>query len=124
MINLTVFTPYQTSPFGCTGTNHQFVSKLFITKWIGSLIWINASPQYNYVGPDLFPQIQEHKAQYVSLLLGSTELIVHIEASPSPTKADLMLGLRFLSDLMCTLTDQVLSIKTNGTIIQTIQTHD
>ena len=107
-----------------TGTNYQFVTNLFITKWIDSLMWINPSLKYNYVGPDLFPQIEEHKAQYVSLLLGSIEQIVHIEAIPLPTKADLMLGLRFLSDLTYTLTDHVLSIKTNGTIIQAIRTHD
>jgi len=105
-------------------TNYQFVTKLFITKWIDSLIWINLSLQYNYVGPDLFPQIQEHKAQHVSILLGSTEQIVHIESSPLPAKADLMLGLMFLSNLTYTMTNHILSIKINGNIIQAIRTHD
>ena len=105
-------------------TNYQFVTKLFITKWTDRLIRINPSPQYNHVGPDLFPQIQEHKAQYVSILLGLIEQIVHIESNPLPTKADLMLGLRFLGNLTYTMTDHVLSIKINENIIQAVRTHD
>jgi len=50
--------------------------------------------------------------------------IVHIESSPLPTKADLVLDLRFLSDLTYTTTDYALSIKINGRIIQANQTHD
>jgi len=103
---------------------YQFVTKLFITSWSDSVIWINPSLQYNYIGPDLFPQIQEHKAQYVSILLGSTEQIVYIEASPLPSKADLILGLRFLNNVTYTQTDRVLTIKHNGTIIQAARTHD
>ena len=88
------------------------------------LFWRNPSLQHNYVGPDLFSQIQEHKAHYVSILLDSTEQIVYIESSPLPTKADLVLGLKFLTNLTFTTTDQVLSIKINGRIIQAIRTHD
>jgi len=105
-------------------TNYQFVTKLFITSWSDSLIWIHPSLQYNYIGPDLFSQIQEHNAQYVSILLGSTEQIVYIEASPLPSKADLTLGLRFLNNVTYTQTDRVLTIKKNGTIIQAVRTHD
>jgi len=72
----------------------------------------------------MFSQIQEHKIQYVSILLDFAEQIVHIESSPFPTKADIVLGLRFLSDLTYTTIDQVLSIKVNGRIIQAIRTHD
>jgi len=88
------------------------------------LIWINPSLQYNYIGPDLFSQIQEHKAQYVSILLGSTEQRVCIESSPLPSKADLILGLRFLNNVTYTETDRFLTIKHNGNIIQAVRTHD
>ena len=95
-------------------TNYQLVTKLFITTWEDGLIWINPSLQHNYVGPDLFSQIQEHKAHYVSILLDSTEQIVYIESSPLPT---------IVYNLTFTTTDQVLSIKINGRIIQAIWTH-
>jgi len=107
-----------------TSTNYQLVTKLFITTWVDSLIWINPSLQHNYVGPDFLPQIQEHKTHYVSILLDSTEHIVYIESSPLPTKADLVLGLTFLNNLTYTTTDQVLSFKINGQVIQEIRTHD
>jgi len=116
--------PSRSTTSASTSTNYQLVTKLFFTTWIDSLIWINPSLQHNYVGLDLFPQIQEHKAQYVSILLDSTEHIVHIESSPLLTKADLVLGLRFLSDLTYTTTDHALSIKINGRVIQAIRTHD
>ena len=116
--------PDRVSTTGSISTNYQLVTKLFITTWIDSLIWINPLLQHNCVGPDLFPQIQEHKAQYVSILLDSTEHIVHIESGPLPKKADLVLGLRFLSDLRYTTTDHALSIKINGRVIQAIRTHD
>ena len=105
-------------------TNYQLVTKLFITTWVNGLIWINPSLQHNYVGPDLFSQIQEHKTQYVSILVDFTEQIVRIESSPLPTKVGIVLGLRFLSTLTYTTTDQVLSIKVNGRIIQPIRTYD
>ena len=57
-------------------------------------------------------------------MLGSTEHIVYIEASPLPSKADLILGLRFLNNVTYTQTDRVLTIKQNGTIIQATRTHD
>jgi len=104
--------------------NYQFVTKLFTTSWSDRLIWINPSLQHNYIGPDLFAQIQEHKAQYVSILLGSAEQIVHIESSPLPSKADLILGLRFLTTVTYTETDSVLTIKHNGNIIQAVRTYD
>ena len=107
-----------------TSTNYQLVTKLFITTWVDGLIWINPSLQHNYVGTDMSSQIQEHKAHYVSILLDSTEQIVYIESSPLPTKADLVLGLKFLNNLTFTTTDRVLSIKINGRIIQAIRTHD
>ena len=107
-----------------TGTNYQLVTKLFITSWVDGLIWINPSLQHNYIGPELFAQIQAQKAQYVSILLESTEHVVHIESSPLPTKAYLVLGLRCLSDLTYTTTDNTLSIKINGRIIQANRTHD
>jgi len=116
--------PSRSTTSASTSTNHQLVTKLFIAIWIDSLIGNNPSLQHNYVGPDLFPQIQEHKAQYVSILLDSTEHIFHIESGPLPTKADLVLGLRLLSDLTYTTTDHALSIKINGGVIQAIQTHD
>jgi len=50
-----------------TSTDYQWVTKLFITTWVDSLIWNNPSLQHNYVGPDMFPHIQEHKAHYVSI---------------------------------------------------------
>ena len=96
-----------------TCTNYQLVTKLFIISWVDGLIWINPSLQHNYIGPELFSEIQVQKAQYVSILLESTEHIVHIESSPLPTKANLVLGLRFLSDLTYTTTDYALSIKIN-----------
>ena len=86
--------------------------------------WINPSLKHNYIGPELFSQIQTQKAQYVSILLESTKHIVHIESSPLPTKADLVLGLRFLNNLTYTTTDHALSIKINGRIIQANRTHD
>jgi len=107
-----------------TSTNYQLVTKLFITSWVDGLIWINPSLQHNYIGPELFLQIQTQKAQYVCILLESTEHIVHKESSPLLTKADLVLGLRFLSDLTYTPTDYALSIKINGRIIQANLTHD
>jgi len=107
-----------------TSTNYQLVTKLFITTWVDSLIRINPSLQHNYVGSYLFSQIQEHTAHYASILLDTTEQIVYIESSPLPTKADLVLGLKFLNNLTYTTTDQVLSIKINGRIIQAIRTHD
>jgi len=57
-------------------------------------------------------------------LLDSTEQIVYIESSPLPTKADFVLGDKFLNNLTFTATNQVLSIKINGRIIQAIRTHD
>jgi len=104
--------------------NYQFVTKLFITSWSDRLIWINPSLQHNYIGPNLFAQIQEHKAQHVSILLGSAEQIVHIESSPLPSKADLILGLRFLTTVTYTETNNVLTIKHNGNIIQAVRTYD
>ena len=107
-----------------TSTNYQLVTKLFITSWVDGLIWINPSLQRNYIGPELFSHIQTQKAQYVSILLESTEHIVPIESSPLPTKADLVLGLRFLNNLTYTTTDNALSTKINGRIIQANRTHD
>ena len=108
-----------------TSTNYQLITKLFITSWLDGLIWINPSLQHNYyIGPELFSQIQAQKAQYVSILLESTEHIVPIESSPLPTKADLVLGLRFLNNLTYTTTDNALSTKINGRIIQANRTHD
>ena len=72
----------------------------------------------------MFAQIQKHKAHYVSILLDSTKQIVYIESTPLLTKADLVLGLMFLKNLTFTTTDQVLSTKINGRIIQPIRTHD
>jgi len=117
------FLPPKAAP-SLNTTNYQFVTKLFITSWSDRLIWINPSLQHNYIGPDLFSQIQEHKAQYVSILLGSAEQIVHIESSPLPSKADLILGLRFLTSVTYTETDLVLTTKHNGNIIQAVRTHD
>jgi len=105
--------PSRSTTSASTSTNYQLATKLFITSWIDGLIWINPSLQHNYVGPDLFPHIQEYKAQYVFILLDSTEHIVHVESSSLPTKVDLILGLRFLSDLTYTTTDHALSIKIN-----------
>jgi len=117
------FIPPKKAPSPNTA-NYQFVTKLFITSWSDRLIWINPSLQHNYIGPDLFAQIQEHKAQYVSILIGSAEQIVHIESSPLPSKADLILGLRFLTSVTYTKTDRVLTIKHNGNIIQAVRTYD
>jgi len=61
--------PDRVATTGSTSTNYQLVTKLFITTWVDGLIWINPSLQHNYVGPDLFSQIQEHKIQHVSILL-------------------------------------------------------
>jgi len=116
--------PDRVATMGSISTNYQLVTKLFITTWVNGLIWINLSLRHNYVGPDLFSQIQEHKIQYVSILLDSAEQIVHTESSPLSTKADIVLGLRFLSYLTYTTTDQVLSIKVNGRLIQAMRTHD
>ena len=107
-----------------TSTNYQLVTKLFITSWVDSPIRINPSLKHNYVGPDPFPHIQEHKVRYVSLLLDSTEQIVYIESSSLLTKADLVLGPTFLNTVTYTTTNQVLSIKINGWVIQAIRTHD
>jgi len=107
-----------------TCTNYQLVTKLFIATWVDGLIWTNPSLQHNYVGTNMFSQIHKHKAHYVSILLDSTEQIVYIESNPLPTKADLGLGLKFLHNLTFTTTDQVLSIKISGRIIQAIRTHD
>ena len=90
------------------------IKDTFWPRRIDGLIWINPSLQHNYAGPDLFSQIQEYKIQYVTILLDFAKLTVHIESSPLPTKADIVLGLRFLSDLTYTTTNQVLSIKVNG----------
>jgi len=76
------FLPPTTAP--SPNNNYQFVTKLFISSWSDGLIWTNPSLQYNHIGPDLFSHIKEHKAQYVSILLGSTEQIVYIESNPLP----------------------------------------
>ena len=116
------FLPPTTAP--SPNNNYQFVTKLFITSWSDRLIWINPSLQYNYIGPDLFFEIQEYKAQDASILLGSAKQIVYIESSPLASKVDLILGLRFLNNVTYTQTDRVLTIKHNGNIIQAARTHD
>jgi len=103
---------------------YQLVSKVYITKWCDGLIWINPALQQNYVGCDLYPQILEHKITYVPILLRSTEKIIHIESDPFNTKADLLLGIRFLTNTTYSLTEQVLTIKINGSLIQAIRTND
>ena len=92
---------------------------MYITKWCDSLIWINPA-QHNYVGCDLYSQIQEYKISYVPILPRSTKKIIHIESDPFNTKADLLLGLRFLADTTYSLTEQLLTIKLNGSLIQAI----
>jgi len=76
------------------------------------------------VGQDLYPRIQDHKITYVRILFGSSERIIHIEANPFNTKADIVLGLRFLTKTTYSLTEQVLTIKLNGSLIQAIRTND
>jgi len=87
------------------------------------LVWINPAIQQNYVGRDLYPQTQEHKITYVPIHFGSTERIIHIEPEPFTTKADLLLGMKFLAETTYSLTKQVLTIKLNGTLIQAIKTN-
>ena len=72
----------------------------------------------------MYPQIEEHKISYVLLLFGSIERITHIEDEPLTTKADLLLGMRFLAKTAYSLTEQMLTIKFNGTLIQAIRTND
>jgi len=102
----------------------QLVTKIFITQWRDGLIWINPSIQQNYAGPDLHSKIQEHKLTYVPVLFESVERIIHIEAQPFATKADLLLGMRFLAETTYSITENSLTIKLNGTIIQASRTHD
>ena len=100
------------------------MTKIYITKWRDGLIWINPALQQNYVGQDLYPRIQEHKITYVRNLFGSSVRIIHIEANPFNTKADIVLGLRFLTETTYSLTEQALTIKLNGSLIQAICTND
>lgn len=103
---------------------YQLVTKIYITNWQDELIWINPCIQQNYVGKDLFPQIQEHKVTYVPIIFHSIERIIHIEAEPFDTKADLLLGMQFLTETTYNITDKVLTIKLNGAILQAIRIHD
>jgi len=100
------------------------VTKIYITKWSDGLVWINPAIKQNYVGHDLHPKTQEHKITYVPILFGSTKRIIHIEPEPFTTKADLLLGRRFLVETTYSLTEQVLTVKLNGTLIQAIRTND
>jgi hypothetical protein len=103
---------------------YQLISKLYITEWSDGLVWINPALQQNFVGQDLYPRIQQHKVTYLPLLLGSTEQIIHFETDPLPSKADLILGRRFLTTVTYSQTAQVLTIKTGGSLIQAIRIHD
>jgi len=58
------------------------------------------------------------------MLFGSTEWTIHIEPEPFTTKADLLLGMTFLAETTYSLTEQVLTIKLNGTLIQAIRAND
>ena len=78
----------------------------------------------NFVGRDLYLQIHEHKITYVLILFNSIERIIHIEPEPFDTKADLLLGMRFLTETTYTLIDKVMTIQLNGTIIQAIRIYD
>ena len=88
------------------------------------LIRINPSLQQNYAGKDLYPQLQEQKFSYVPILLGSAEKIIYIESEPFNTKADLLLGMRFLINTTYSLIEQVLTTKINGSLIQAIRIND
>ena len=105
-------------------TNYQLVTKIYIATWQDGLIWINPAAQHNYAGTDLFPKITEHKLTYVPILLNSIERIIHLENQPFPTKADLLLGIKFLAETTYTITDKYLTIKINGVILQATQIHD
>lgn len=103
---------------------YQLVTKIYITNWQDGFIWINPCIQQNYAGKGLYPQIQEHKVTYVPILFHSIERIIHIEAEPFNTKADLLLGMRFLTETTYSIIDKVLTIKINGAILQAIRIHD
>ena len=52
------------------------------------------------------------------------EKIIHIEAQPFATKADLLLDMRFLAETTYSITEHSLTIKLNGLLIQASRTHD
>ena len=54
----------------------------------------------------------------------SIERIIQIETKPFNTKADLLLGMRFLTEITYSLSEHVLTIKLNGSLIQAIRTND
>ena len=57
-------------------------------------------------------------------LFNSVERIIHIEPRPYPTKAALVLGLKFLAETTFTTTDKVLTITLDDVIIQAILIHE
>ena len=110
----------QSSTLPTHKANFQFVTKIYVTSWRDGLIFINPSLQQNFAGPKLFAELEAHKLTYVPTLFNSVERIIHIEPRPYPTKAALVLGLKFLAETTFTTTDKVLTITLDDVIIQAI----
>ena len=114
----------QSSTLPTYQANFQLVTKIYITSWRDGLIFINPSVQQNFAGPKLFSEMEAHKLTYVPTLFNSNERIIHIEPRSYPTKADLVLGLKFLAETTFTTNDKVLTIKLDDVIIQAVRIHE